>query len=194
MNATVDDPVALVVLLLSLVLTAELGAGASAADAKVPKCGLPAAMTAPGQSPEYEIVKIYLTRAKITGVASDPLLEARDLKGSKTLIIIIGGSGKGLGAAGIDLEDEIKRAQELLKAAESQKMTIVGMHLGGEARRGANSQRFIDLVTPRCDFLVVRSDGNKDGAFTKLAAEKKIPLVQIDKTAQLTPILTQMFQ
>lgn len=177
-----------------LLLMAVFSCGAAAAEVKIPKCALPAAMTAPGQSPEYEIVKVYLTRAKITGVKSDPLLEPGDLKGNKTLIIIIGGSGKGLGAAGIDIEDEIKRAKELLKAANEQKMTIVGMHLGGEARRGENSQRFIELVTPQVDFLIVRSDGNSDGAFSKIAADKKIPLALIGKTAELTAILTKMFQ
>lgn len=183
-----------VTLLIGLLLALVAYGSLAAAEVKIPKCGLPAAMTAPGQSPEYEIVKVYLTRAKITGVKSDPLLEAKELQGNKTLIIIIGGSGKGLGAAGIDIEDEIKRAKELLKMASDQKMTIVGMHLGGEARRGENSQRFIELVTAKTDLLIVRSDGNKDGVFTKIAGDNKIPLVLIDKTAELTSILTKMFQ
>lgn len=170
-----------------------VSAGAAAAPPAIPKYGTPVAMTAPGQSPEYAIVNVYFTRAKIP-VKSDPLLEARELKGFKTLIIIIGGSGKGLGAAGIDLVDELSRAKELIKTAKSQNITLVGMHLGGEARRGENSQQFIDLVAPEVDFLIVRSDGNKDGIFTDIAAKKKIPLLLVEKSAELSGILPKMFQ
>lgn len=164
-----------------------------AAPANVPKFGLPVAMTAPGQSPEYAIVNVYFTRTKIPA-KSDPLLEASELKGQKTLIIIIGGSGKGLGAAGIDIVDELKRARELIKTARSQKIGLVGMHLGGEARRGENSQKFIELVAPEMDFLVVRSDGNKDGVFTQIAAKKNIPLALVDKTSELMDLLPKMFR
>lgn len=177
----------------ALLLAFSSAAALAASPPAIPKYGTPVAMTAPGQSPEYAIVNVYFTRAKIP-VKSDPLLEPADLKGFKTLVIIIGGSGKGLGAAGIDIVDELARARELIKTAKSQKIALVGMHLGGEARRGENSQQFIELVTPEMDFLIVRSDGNKDGIFTDLAAKKKIPLVLVEKSSELAEILPKMFQ
>jgi hypothetical protein len=180
-------------LILALSLGLAFPLNLAAAPPPIPKCALPVAMTAPGQSPEYAIVNVYFTRAKIP-VKSDPLLEPSELKGVKTLIIIIGGSGKGLGAAGIDMVDELARARELIKTAKSQKIVLVGMHLGGEARRGENSQQFIELITPEMVFLVVRSDGNKDGMFTDLAARKKIPLVLIEKSSELADLLPKLFQ
>ena len=163
------------------------------AQPEIPKFPLPVAMTAPGQSPEYAIVKLLFNRAKVP-LKSDPLLEPGDVGDARSLIIIIGGSGKGLGAAGIDIEDEIKRARNLLALAKERKMPVIGMHLGGEARRGANSQRFIELVTPSCNFVIVRSDGNKDGIFTKITQDHKIPLLLIDKTTELSDILVKMFK
>lgn len=159
----------------------------------IPKFPLPVAMTAPGQSPEYAVVKLFLDRAKIP-VKSDPLLEPGDIGDARSLIIIIGGSGKGLGAAGMDIEDEVKRARDLLALAKERKMPVIGMHLGGEARRGPNSQKFIELVTPNCNFVIVRSDGNKDGIFTKITQDHKIPLLLIEKTTELNDILAKMFK
>ncbi len=160
--------------------------------AEVVKCEQPVAMTAPGQAPDFAFAKILLERAKIN-LKTDPLMKPDDLANFKTVILIIGGSGKGLGAAGIDIEDEIARAQALIDKARSLNLTVVGMHLGGEARRGDNSARFIDLITPQVDFLVVRSDGNMDGLFTKFASDNNIPLVLIEKTSELSDVIAQMF-
>jgi hypothetical protein len=153
---------------------------------------LPVAMTCPGQAPEGELVKILFDRLK-TKVNYDSFLEPKGLAGNKSLIIIIGGSGKGLGAAGVDPGGEVKRAEALIAEAKKQNMKILGFHLGGEDRRGTVSAKFIDIVTPKVNYLVVREDGNKDGAFTKIAQQNKIPFTQIKKTTELTEILKAVF-
>lgn len=189
---TKGSRVALAVMVTALLVGLTFSVGSLAAAVKIPKLGQPIVLTAPGQAPEYAILKVYLDRAKIP-VKTDPLLEPKELSG-KTLILIIGGSGKGLGAAGVDIEDEEKRAAGLIAKAHQLKMAVVGMHLGGEARRGANSQKFIELVTPKVDFVVVRADGNKDGVFTQLAAKGKVPLLVIEKNAELASVLEAMFK
>jgi len=156
-------------------------------------CEVPVAVTAPGQSPEIAIVNLLAKRINLE-IKSDPFLKPEALNGFKTLIIIIGGSGKGLGAAGVDLQEEVKRANELIATCKEKGIKIIGMHLGGEERRGSNSQVMIELVTPICDYVVVRSDGNKDGVFTKICTEKKIPLVEIEKTLEVTNILKTVFK
>lgn len=179
-----------VVILVTLLAALAIAASALAAD--VVKCEEPIIMTAPGQAPEFAFVKILMERAKLD-VKSDPLVGVDGIANYKTLVLIIGGSGKGLGAAGIDIEDEVSRAQALIDKANELNITVVGMHLGGEARRGANSARFIDLVSPQVDFLVVRSDGNKDNKFSDIAAANNVPLVLIEKTPELSDVLAQMF-
>ena len=173
-----------------------LFAGTALAQPKVPAnftADLPVAMTCPGQAPEGELVNILFNRLK-TKVTYDAFLEPKDLAGHKSLIIIIGGSGKGLGAAGADIQDELKRAEALVTEAKKKNIKILGFHLGGEDRRGPASAKFIEDVTPNVNFLVVREDGNKDGAFTKMATQAKIPMVQIKQTQELTEILKEIFK
>jgi len=154
---------------------------------------IPVIMTSPGQTPEITLINLLAKRVNLE-VKSDNFLVPEKLNGFKTLIMAIGGSGKGLGAAGVDIQGEVERANALIAACKEKGIKIIGMHLGGEVRRGANSQIMIDLITPNCDYVVVRSDGNKDGIFTKICSEKKIPLAEIEKTIELVDILKAVFQ
>ena len=165
-----------------------------AAQVEVPfTAETPIAITPPGQAPEIAIIALLAGRIDLE-MKKDNFLQVEGLADIKTLIIVIGGSGKGLGSAGVDLQDEVKRANQLIAACKEKGIKIIGMHLGGEDRRGANSQVMIDLVTPQCDYVVVRSDGNKDGLFTKICTEKKIPLTEVEKTLEVTDILKALFQ
>ncbi len=152
------------------------------------KAELPVAMTCPGQAPDGQMVKLVMGRAKIP-VKYDPFLEPKDLSGHKTLILILGGSGKGLGAAGVDLREEMKRAEALIAEANRQKIKLIGIHAGGEDRRGDVSMKLIDLVAPRMQYLIVRADGNKDKLFDKLAAQHKIPLTVVPQCSDMGPVL-----
>jgi hypothetical protein len=164
----------------------------STAIAAAPAPTTPALITSPGLAPEGELVKLLCERAKIP-VTYEPQAEAKDLARYKSLIIIIGGSGKGLGAAGVDVQDELKRADALLNEAKRLNLYVIGLHLGGEDRRGPASAKFIDLVTPRVNYLVVRADGNKDGVFTRIAHEKTITLVTIQRTQEVTDVLKKVY-
>ena len=168
--------------------------GVFAAQAEIPfTAETPVAMTAPGQSPEIAIVDMLVSRINFE-IKTDYTLKPEELNDMKTLIIIIGGSSKGLGEAGVDLQEEVDRTKQLIAVCKEKGIKIIGMHLGGAERRGEKSQVMIELVTPNCDYVVVRSDGNKDGIFTKICAEKKIPLKEIEKTIEVTDILKAVFQ
>ena len=168
----------------------------SASAQKVPagvSAELPVAMTCPGQAPEGQLVKLIFGRLK-TPIKYDPFMEPKEMAGSKTLIIILGGSGKGLGSAGVNLQDEMKRADALVAEANKQKIKLVGVHSGGEDRRGEVSTKLIDLVAPKMSYLIVREDGNKDGLFTKLSSERKIPLTLIKGTQELSDVFKELFK
>ena len=85
---------------------------------------------------------------------------------------MIGASTKGLGAAGIDMDQETERAKALMKAAREKGVRILTMHVGGEARRGKSTNDLIELVLPESQHLVVVATGNKDKFFTTLAAKR----------------------
>lgn len=178
-------------LLRGLVILGVLSAlAAVAAGAAVAQ--LPVLITSPGLAPEGELVRVLCQRINLP-VTYDPLAEPKDLAKYKTVVIMIGGSGKGLGAAGIDVQEELKRAEGLLAEAKRLKQYLIGIHVGGEDRRGPASAKFIDLVTPKVDYVIVRADGNKDGIFTRITKEHNIPLTVIQQTTELTDVLKRLF-
>ena len=183
-------------LVFRLFLAAMLAVPGVASAQKVPagvSAELPVAMTCPGQAPEGQLVKLIFGRLK-TPIKYDQFLEPRDLAGHKALILILGGSGKGLGAAGVDIADEMKRAEKLIAEAAKLKIKLIGIHSGGEDRRGEVSTKLINLVAPKVSYLIVREDGNKDGLFTKLASQQKIPLTLIQGTQELSEVFKELFK
>lgn len=183
----------LVVCLLMLLIP-----GGAWAQATVPTAKAPVIQVAPGLAPEVEMIKILGSRAKLaltsnaTAVAAD--LEKGGKKAYETLIIVIGGSGKGLGSAGVSIDDEIKRAKELIAKAKQLGMFIIGIHVGGADRRGPNTEALLPDELPNLNYLIVRKDGDADGVFGKAAAQYKYPITYIEKTTELQALLKQVFQ
>lgn len=162
-------------------------------SAPVPKAQLPLMITSCGQSPDALMIKLLCDQVKLPH-SFEKTLEPKQLKGYKTLIIGIGGSVKGLGEAGINTDDEIARIDRVIEEARRQKMLIIAMHTGGQPRRGDLADPFIHAAAPKADFLVVRNDGNKDGVFTRIAENGKIPIVYIEQTMEVKDLLSEMFQ
>lgn len=135
----------------------------------------PIILTSVGQSADVQMVKALLKKGGLDAVF-DKSITKDELKTEKTLILAIGGSSKGLGAAGIKVEDELERTKALIAAAKVKKMKIIGIHVGGAARRGELSDKFVNAAAPMVDYLIVVEEGNKDGLFTKISEQKNIPI------------------
>jgi hypothetical protein len=161
-----------------LALLAALPAAASAAT-----LAKPALITSVGQSSDIVVVKALLNTQLKLDFPVNPLAQAADLAGVKTLIVVVGSSAKGLGAAGLDMPKEIARAQALLAAARAQKIAVLVLHTGGEARRGKTSNDLIDIVAPAADQVIVVASGNKDQVFNTLTAARHVPVVEVEKLA-----------
>lgn len=137
-------------------------------------------VTSSGQALDAFTVKTLLGRAG-TKNDYDPRAGVEALEGRKAVVIAMGASVKGFGAAGITAETELARTTQLLDAADAANVKVIGVHIGGAERRQGLSEQFIQLVSPRADALIVWNAGNTDGYFEKLAAEKSIPLTVIEK-------------
>jgi hypothetical protein len=111
----------------------------------------------------------------------------------KTLVLSVGASTKGLGAAGLDMDKEIARTTALVKAAKAAGIRILVMHTGGEARRGKTSNDLIQIVAPQADYIVVVAAGNKDKLFTKLAAARNVPVAEVAKMADAGSAVKAVF-
>jgi Domain of unknown function (DUF6305) len=161
---------------------------------KAPIASKPAFVTTVGQSADIEMVKVLLDRSAVPH-KDNAQAKAGDLaaSGAKTLVVVLGGSTKGLGAAGVSADAEIDRARALLGEARKLGMSIIGVHVGGEARRGQLSDRFIEAAAPACHYLVVVADGDKDGFITKLAGAT-IPLDKVDRISKAVEPLQKAFK
>ncbi|TXT49962.1 MAG: hypothetical protein FD137_541 [Spirochaetes bacterium] len=154
----------------------------------------PALVTSIGQSADFEMIKVLLSRAKIAFTA-DPLIKAEGLNASsKTLILVVGASSKGLGAAGISAEDELKRTNALLKKAKELKMSVITLHVGGASRRGAMSDTLIKSCMAASDYAIVVASGDEDGLFTALAAQAKIALTKVERLSSAGAPLAAAFK
>ncbi len=173
-----------------LVLSVGLSA---AAETPKPFAPPPALLTSVGQSADVEMVKVLFNRAKLA-FTLDAAIKPAGLAASKakTLVLAIGGSSKGLGAAGISAEVELERTKALIAEARKLGMKIIGIHVGGEARRGELSDKFIQAAVPACDFVIVVAEGNQDKLFDKLCASK-IPLASVAKIAEAAVPLAAVF-
>ena len=174
-----------------VIMVAAFGSASAQATAIAER---PAFVTAIGQSADFEMIKILLTRSKVAFKA-DTLIKAESLDGSaRTLILVVGGSSKGLGAAGISADGEAARTQALLKRARELKMTIITVHVGGAARRGAMSDGFIVQCMQSSDYAIVVEAGDQDGLFTKLSAQANIPLTKVDRISSVGAPLAAAFK
>ncbi len=172
--------------------SAAITASAQGFKLKAPIATKPAFLTSVGQSADVEMVKVLMDRAGIPYQA-DVKAQAAALapSGAKTLVLAIGGSTQGLGAAGISADAEIERAKAVIAEAKKLGMKIIGLHVGGEARRGELSDKFVLAAVPLCDYVIVVAEGNKDGLFTKLCA--KATLDTVDKLSKAGDPLAKAF-
>ena len=145
------------------------------------------ALTSVGQSPDAMMVNVMLKKAKIAADYNSAMKES-DLAGQKVLIAVVGGSSKGLGAAGIDKNEELKRGVDLIAAAKAKGMKVMVMHVGGEGRRGELSDLFIKGIVPLGEGLIVVKGANADGIFTQLKPAS-VTMVETDSVQTAGPDL-----
>jgi hypothetical protein len=179
--------IALVVIFLAVL------AFAPAASAQV-TFDRPGLLTSVGQSSDIAIVKVVVNTQMKLDLVVKPLAAAADLEGMKTLVVVVGASTKGLGAAGLDVEKEIARGAALLKAAKDRGLKVLVLHTGGESRRGKTSNDMIEAVMPAADQVVVVASGNKDRLFNTLAARRTTPVLEVERATALAEALRPMFR
>ena len=171
------------------------------------KAEQPILITSCGQSPGPVMVKVFLKKLDLE-YDLNPLATAGDLIAKKetgtpygSVIIVMGASLKGMGAAGISIDDEIDRIKNLIQEAKSQGITVIGAHIEGMKRRaqgaavGDNTDELsIDAVAPNSDFMIINKDGNTDNRFTIIATEKNISMIEVEKNMELLQTFEKIYQ
>lgn len=154
----------------------------------------PVLLTSGGQSADLQIVKILLDRLGLPNTATKQLARVEDMREIRTLVIAVGGSAKGLGAAGIDADQELARLGALLARAQEAGVKVLTLHVGGTARRGELSDRFVAAVVPRSGHVIVATDGNADGLFTRLTSQHRVTLETVERLSDLEAVFRRIFR
>jgi hypothetical protein len=162
-------------------------------EAAAPVFATPGLLTSSGQASDVVVVKALLNTKLKLGLTVKPVAGPEDLAGMKCLVVVVGASVKGLGAAGLDMEKETARTVALLQAARAQKLPILVMHTGGESRRGKTSNDLIQVVVPEADHVVVVASGNKDKLFQTLAGKRETPVVEVETLAAAGEAVKALF-
>jgi hypothetical protein len=185
----------------SFAQAAKPGAAPAAAAQPAAKAQAPVFLTSCGQSPGAVTVGVFLRRLQMdydlkeTGTVKD--LAAKPYK---TIIIVTGSSLKGMGGAGVSIDDELSRAGALIAEAKKRGIMVVGAHVEGMERRAKNAapgdnsdEMSIDAVCPKSQLLIVRKDGDEDGRFTTLGKKFNIPVTLYEKSLELNTVLKNLF-
>ena len=150
----------------------------------------PFIMTTCGQSTGSVMFHMVAIQAGLTSTDEHQLL-ASELDsvaaGAQTLVITTGTSGKGMGAAGTDVDDEIERCTAVAKAAKEKGMLVVAAHIEGMSRRtDANDQASIDAMLPLADVIVCVEDSNSDNLFSDYASNNDVPIIIVPDSLGLS--------
>lgn len=128
-------------------------------------------LTSFGQA-DFSTLKTLVTKSTMAGISVpetqiNQLLEASAVEAGSTVVCIAGYTTKGL-ATGVTQASETARAQAF--AARSD-INLVLIHIGGEARRGANSDPMCKAIAQKAKLILVWDDGAGAGGNIKCDGE-----------------------
>ena len=152
----------------------------------------PIILTSVGQSADVNVVQTLLKKCEIDSDLN-ATVTADDLGSYKTLVLAIGGSAKGRGAAGVEENQELDRVKSVIAKAEEQGMTIIALHIGGSARRGTLSDKFIPDALAAADAAIIVSEGDSDGFMKGIVTENGVATAFIDNQVGAVEPLKTIF-
>lgn len=173
--------------------TTAAGAATELTEISAGMCSTPAILTSIGQSADVDIANTLCTKAGIEVTMNKNITGADLPDDCKTLILAVGGSSKGLGAAGIDADQELARTDALISAAKEKGIIVLALHTGGSARRGTLSDSFITPAFQGCDAAIVVSEGDSDGLMSGILSGNGTPATYVDNTAGTLDALKTAF-
>jgi hypothetical protein len=178
------------VITVSFVLIASFAAG----QAQAPKAETPVLLASCGQSPGPVMLKVILQKLglkyELNALATPADLKAKAQAGTpyKSLVIVMGASLKGMGAAGISIDDELKRSAELIDEARKEGIKIIGAHIEGMKRRSQGA-----AAGDTTDEQTIDEEGDSDGRFTTISKARNIPMIIVEKNLDLVTELGKLF-
>jgi len=179
--------------LLIIILLVSLNGFSQSSDTSGFVAQEPVLISSSGQSADVLMLKVLSEKAGLKYIF-DKTASPHLVDSVKSVILVTGGSTKGLGAANIDKEAEYKRVEQIIARARKDKLPVITFHVGGKSRRGTLSDYFNQLAAENADYLVVVAGGDEDRFFSDIAKAKNIPIELPEKIASIQEILTRIYQ
>jgi len=155
----------------------------------------PVLITDAGQGNTARMVEMMLTRAGGVDATRDDTAPVDALtEDHGALIIGVGASSKGLGAAGLDANAELARVRALIEKAKANNQPIIGVHIGGAARRGELSDGFNQLVAENATVMVVWNASDEDGFFKQIAERTGTRLIEVAQRPASGEAIASLFK
>ncbi len=151
----------------------------------------PFIVTTCGQSPGSVMFNMVAKKAGVDSL-NDVALSAETFEAgeAKTLVVTTGTSGKGMGAAGTDVNAEIERCVALIEKAREEGLLICCAHIEGMARRTDSSdQASIDAIMALADVVLIIEESDSDNLFTDYTTEHEIPLLKVEKALDIANVI-----
>jgi hypothetical protein len=153
----------------------------------------PVLITPLGQNPDGLMIKVVLSKI---GIKNDyfELASNENLNNNyHSVVMTVGVSYKGLGAIGINYNDEINRTKKLVGEAIKKDCPIIFVYLGWSPGGEKRTNQIIKLIAPYSACIIVKEAADKDKYFAEIAHKNKIPLIIVDNLAQLENIFKNIF-
>lgn len=153
----------------------------------------PVLITSVGQSADVAIVNTLFSKAGVEATQNG-VITAEEFDGKyQTLVLAVGGSSKGLGAAGIDENQELERVKALIEAAQANGTKILTVHVGGSARRGTLSDKFIPDALANADVAIILSEGDSDNYMRDILTANNTPAEYVAQQMDVLEIIQTLF-
>lgn len=118
------------------------------------------------------------------------ILTAGEVEDGSIVVLVPGASTKGLGAAGTNLAAEKARAEAFAAKAKDGKITVIVAHIGGEARRGNDTDPLITAAVDGAALVLAVESGNFDGFFDGISNDD---VYYFSQAAKLSEPFKQIF-
>ncbi|WP_411678800.1 DUF6305 family protein [Clostridium thailandense] len=150
-------------------------------------------ITSAGQSTEAYIINDVANKLMIHNYFM-PQAKMSDLKGINTIVIVVGTSPLGEKLNNINIEDEKKRVEELLKEAKKEKLVVITVYMGGKERRDKSTDELLSIICPQTNYLIGTKEANYDNFLSEAARSSKIPLTLINTVSDIIEPFSSAFR
>ncbi len=150
--------------------------------------------TSIGQSEDIDIFKItVLDNLNLFQYEYNKEVTIDEIADDSILFVFVGCSLKALGSTGTTIEGELNRTNELVCGLKEKNIKMIGLHVGGKARRGSTSNQFIEIIFENSDINIFVESGNFDNMLTDLSIENNIPCYQIVNISELNETIKLLY-